>query len=124
MLAELLQLFSWVIGPLIIYFAKRDSPFVRFHAMQAVLWQALSMILNMVCFAFLFSVVVLTQNSGAAGTASTAMPAVAMLGFFGIFGLLGLANFVIAIYYAVKASSGVWAEYPVIGRLARKIAGV
>jgi uncharacterized membrane protein len=52
------------------------------------------------------------------------MPVVSVLSFFGIFGLLGLANFVIAIYYAVKASSGVWAAYPVLGRLARKIAGV
>jgi uncharacterized Tic20 family protein len=124
MLAELLQLFSWMIGPLIIYFAKRDSPFVRFHAMQAVLWQALSMILSMACFAFMFSLVALAPKSGPPGTASGAMPVIFMLGFFGIFGLLGLANFVIAIYYAVKASSGVWAAYPVLGRLARKIAGV
>jgi uncharacterized protein len=124
MLAELLQLFSWLIGPLIIYFAKRDSPFVRFHAMQAVLWQTLSMILYMVGFGLMFSLVALTQKSGPAGTASTAMPLVAMLGFFGIFGLVALANFVIGIYYAVKASSGVWASYPVLGRLARKIAGV
>lgn len=82
------------------------------------------MILSMVCFAFMFSVVALVPKSGPAGTASTAMPVISVLSFFGIFGLLGLANFVIAIYYAVKASSGVWAAYPVLGRLARKIAGV
>jgi hypothetical protein len=36
MLAELLQLFSWMIGPLILFLVKRDSAFVRFHALQAM----------------------------------------------------------------------------------------
>lgn len=120
MLAELLQLFSWLIGPLIIYFAKRDSPFVRFHAMQAVLWQVFSVILYMACFALTIPLLVKAPKSGTA----SAMPLTFVLGFYGIFGLIALANFVIAIYYAVKASSGVWASYPVLGRLARKIAGL
>jgi uncharacterized Tic20 family protein len=121
MLAELLQLFSWWMGPLIIYFVERDSPFVRLHAMQAVLWQASSAILYMVCFAFMIPLATMAPKSGSGGDA---MSAVFVFGFFAIFALVALANFVIAIYYAVKASSGIWAEYPVLGRLARKIAGV
>ena len=39
MLAHVLQIFTWWIGPLVIYLAKRDSKFVSFHAMQTLLWQ-------------------------------------------------------------------------------------
>jgi hypothetical protein len=39
LLAHVLQIFTWWIGPLAIYLAKRDSKFVSFHAMQALLWQ-------------------------------------------------------------------------------------
>jgi hypothetical protein len=31
---------------------------------------------------------------------------------------------VIAIYFAIKAQTGDWASYPVIGRLAKKMAGI
>ena len=121
MLAELLQLFSWLVGPLIIYFVKRDSPFVRFHAMQAVLWQALMVIVFVVGFAFMVPALILTQKSAGA---PPAFPLIFFFGIYGVFGLVWLANFVVAIYFAVKANSGAWATYPVLGRLARKIVGI
>ena len=48
LLAHVLQIFTWWIGPLAIYLAKRDSKFVSFHAMQALLWQFTMMGLGMV----------------------------------------------------------------------------
>ena len=37
MLAHILQIFTWWIGPLVIFLVKQDSKFVRFHALQALL---------------------------------------------------------------------------------------
>jgi len=44
-LAHVLQLVGGWIAPLIIYLVKRDSKFVAFHAMQALLWQLVFMVL-------------------------------------------------------------------------------
>ena len=38
-LAHLLQFVGWFIGPLVILVLKRESRFVVFHAVQALLWQ-------------------------------------------------------------------------------------
>lgn len=121
MLAELLQLFSWMIGPLIIFLVKRDSPFVRFHALQAILWQLVMTMFSIVFFVVVIAVAVAAPKFS--GTASVA-PVVFMLGFYALFGLFSLANLVIAIYFAIKANSGAWASYPVIGRVARSILSI
>ena len=120
MLAELLQLFSWFIGPLIIFFVKRDSRFVRFHAIQAVLWQVCAMVLFMLCAALLIPTLILTSKPG--GTLSPSS-VIFIFGFYGIIGLVWLANFIIAIHFAVKANAGSWARYPILWRLARTIIG-
>ena len=39
MVAYVLQIFTWFVGPLVIYFVKRDSRFVKFHALQALIFQ-------------------------------------------------------------------------------------
>ena len=121
MLAELLQLFSWIIGPLIIFFVKRDSPFVRFHALQAILWQVVMMMFSIVFFVVVIAIAIAAPKSG--GNPSAA-PVAFMLSFYALFGLFSLANFVIAIYFAIKANGGAWASYPVIGRMARGILGL
>jgi uncharacterized protein len=118
MLAELLQLFSWMIGPLIIFFVKRDSPFVRFHALQAILWQVAMTMFSIVFFVAMVAMMFAMPKSG--GSNST-LPMVFVLSFYALFGLFSLANFIIAIYFAVKANSGAWASYPIIGRIARSI---
>ena len=120
MLAELLQLFSWIIGPLIIFFVKRDSPFVRFHALQAILWQVFMMMFSIVFFVVVVAVAIASPKSGN----MSAAPVLFMVGFYALFGLFSLANMVIAIYFAVKANAGAWAAYPVIGRIARSILGI
>ena len=125
MLAELLQLFSWIIGPLIIFFVKRDSKFVRFHAMQAILWQAALFLFYIVFFVVIIAgFVAAIPKNGSPPANPSAFPFVILICFYGFAGLVWLATLVVAIYFAVKAQSGVWASYPVIGRLAKKIAGV
>ncbi len=119
MLAELLQLFCWVIGPLIIFFMKRDSLFVRFHALQAILWQV---IMTMFSVVFFVAMLALTIASKPHNTSPAAIGII--LSFYALFGLFSLANLVIAIYFTVKANSGTWASYPIIGRIARSILGM
>jgi uncharacterized Tic20 family protein len=121
MLAELLQLFSWLVGPLVIFFAKRDSPFVRFHALQAILWQLFMMGFSIVLFVVMIAVMIAIPK---AGPHSGEPPVLFLLGVYGCFGLFTLLNFVVAIYFAVKANSGAWASYPLIGRIARTILGL
>jgi uncharacterized Tic20 family protein len=125
MLAELLQLFSWIIGPLIIYFVKRDSRFVRFHALQAILWQAILVVFYIVFFVVMIAgfVAAIPKNGSAAPNAPV-FPFVLAFCFYGFLGLLWLTTMVIAIYFAIKAQTGDWASYPVIGRLAKKMAGI
>jgi uncharacterized membrane protein len=121
-LAHVLQLVGWWIAPLIIFVVKRESRFTSFHALQALLLQIAYMILMGGFMVLWFGSIVLTvvQHSGNKGAAPPAlfilMPLI-WLGFMGLWGIM----LVIAIVYGVKAGRGEWAEYPLLGSLARKI---
>lgn len=124
MLAHLLQIFSWFIGPLVIFLMKKDSLFVRFHALQALLWQAvLAAFWGLGIMGFFatmfFSIPTQAQNSQQHGP-----PAGFFIGFFGMWILMAgamLLNLVLSIVFTIKASSGEWADYPLLGRLARRL---
>jgi uncharacterized Tic20 family protein len=125
LLAHVLQIFTWWIGPLAIYLAKRDSKFVSFHAMQALLWQFTMMGLAMVMGLVWMIVVFVTVLPHINKTAGNQPPPAAFfvlfplfwLGFLGFYGL----NVVIGILYGVKAGRGEWAAYPLLGGWARRI---
>ncbi len=126
-LAHVLQLVGWWIAPLIIYLTKRDSQFVAFHAMQALLWQCLLVILwlgTMVVWFVTFFATMVPQAGKAA--ANNPPPLGLFLGFAGIWlllmGIMAL-NLFIGIYYGIKAGHGEWAAYPLIGKLAHRIVG-
>ncbi|MGH9669284.1 MAG: DUF4870 domain-containing protein [Terriglobales bacterium] len=123
MLAHLLQLFTGFLGPLVIYFIRRESRFVAFHSLQAVFWQ--------LCLALFFFVgivlMIFTVVAGATqGSSKDGSPLV--IGFFVLFWLgtfaVSILNLVVVIYFTVKASKGEWAENPLVGRWARQVAGV
>ena len=46
LLAHLLQVFSGFIGPLVIFLVKKDSKFVKYHALQCLIWQAAYMVIG------------------------------------------------------------------------------
>ena len=121
-LAHLLQIVGLWIAPLIIFVVKRESRFVSFHALQALLLQVLYLFLMGLGVVFWFGAVVLTMILHAGGNSSSP-PA-----FFIFMPLLWVdwmsvwgAMVVVAIVYGVKAGRGEWAEYPYLGRLARRI---
>jgi uncharacterized membrane protein len=130
MLAQLLQVFTGFIAPLIIYFVKRDSRFVAFHALQALLWQITYFVLFFGCFVAVFVTMFATipwnPPPHPPGTPPPGPPP-ALFVLFPLLWLLAFGGFVlnlvIGIVYCIKANNGEWAAYPVIGRLARRIVG-
>lgn len=131
LLAHILQLFTWWIGPLVIYIARRESKFVAFHAMQALLWQIIHSVLFIGAFIAYFVgillVVIPHAPHGTHAPANQPLPIAFFVGF-GLFWLaimiVAVLNIVIGIYFGIKASRGEWAAYPLIGRSARSIVGV
>jgi len=128
LLAHILQIFTSWIGPLIIYFVKRESKFVAFHAMQALLLQIALLVLTIFCvmlWIFLLVAIVLTHIGTAPGNTTPPVELIAVIPllWFGMVAV-GLANIVLGIVYAVRASRGEWASYPVVGGWARRIVGV
>ena len=122
-LAHVLQVVGWWIAPLIIFVLKRDSRFTSFHALQALFLQILYVLLMGVFMVFWFAgfIVVMAHASQAKGAPPP-------IGFFILMPLIWLGwmgawavMIVLAIAFAVKAGRGEWAEYPVLGRLARHV---
>jgi hypothetical protein len=122
-LAHVLQLVGGWIAPLVIFLVKRQSRFVSFHALQVLLFQGLYVIVSMVIGAAWMAVfIAFMMRTGA--TPHGAPPPIffAFLPVFWLCFMLGwVVVLILAIVYGIKAGRGEWAEYPVLGRLARKI---
>ena len=127
-LAQVLQIIGSWIAPLVIYLIRRESKFVSFHAMQALLWQIVVLILWMGAMFVWFGVIFSMVFSHGGQPASSNVPPIRMILGIGTVGLMALAiavaNVFLAIFYGIKAGNGKWAEYPVIGKLARRIVGI
>jgi uncharacterized Tic20 family protein len=120
-LAHVLQLVGWIIAPLIIFFLRPNSRFVRFHALQAVFLQLAYMVMWMcamlVWFVFIFGTV---ASAGKSGPPSPMF--FVLFGFLWVIGMgLWLALLVMAVMYGIKAGKGEWAAYPVVGGWARRV---
>jgi uncharacterized Tic20 family protein len=126
-LAQFLQIFSGFIAPLVIYIVKRESRFVSFHAMQALIWQiiyfAVVFLVMIVFFVGMFATI-LTQPHPPSGSQQPFTVAFFLFPLFWLTFMGGwVLNLVIGIVYGIKANRGEWAAYPVIGRWARRIVG-
>ncbi|HEY4684309.1 MAG TPA: DUF4870 domain-containing protein [Candidatus Acidoferrales bacterium] len=126
-LAQFLQVFTWFIGPLVIYVVKRESRFVAFHAMQALLWQVVYFVLSMICMALFFVTFFMSAASRGGPQSPSQGPPVAFLIFFPLIWLMMMGGWVltlvIGIVFGIRAMRGEWAAYPIIGRWARRIIG-
>jgi uncharacterized membrane protein len=123
-LAHALQIIGSWIAPLVIFLIRRESRFVAFHALQALLLQVLHVIAIVIFMVVWFGLIFSLIFHQVGAKPPTAPP----LGVFVVFPLFWLfimgANItilVIAIMYSIKAGRGEWAEYPVLGRWARKM---
>jgi uncharacterized Tic20 family protein len=124
MLAHFLQLFGGFVAPLVIFLIKRDSRFVAFHALQVLLWQVIYIGVGLLCvFGWIVAILstIITQSGSASGRFP--LPIVVVLPLvIVIFGGWWLTTMVLAIVYGIKANAGEWAEYPIVGGWARKLA--
>ncbi len=125
MLAHVLQIFTWWIGPLVIFIVKQDSKFVRFHALQALLWQVALIVFWMLGMAVWVAAILSTVFSSIGKAAPNQAPPVALFAGMGLLWLgfmaVYLSNILFGILFGIKAGRGEWASYPLIGRWARHI---
>jgi len=122
-LAHALQLVGSWIAPLIIFLIRRRSRFVSFHALQALLLQIIHTIIVLIFMTLWFTTIftmVLHQNGGKPPDFPPAFFILFPLVWLGFMGLW-IGTLIIAILYAIKAGRGEWADYPIIGKFARRI---
>ena len=118
----MLQIMLWWIAPLAIFLIKRDSKFVSFHALQALLLQAVYVLTIIACLVLAFGVFVLAAVFSPEGSNNLPpefyflMP-VLWLSWMG----MGVVVLLAGVVYGVRAGRGEWAEYPVLGQFARRI---
>ena len=122
-LAHALQLVGSWIAPLIIFLIRRGSRFVSFHALQALLLQIVHIVIVVFLMVLWFTTIFTTVFHQSSGKPPDFPPAffvlfpLVWLGFMGLW----VGTLIIAILYAIKAGRGEWADYPVLGKLARKM---
>ena len=119
LLMHILAIFSGFLAPLLFFVIKRDSPFVKFHSLQALIWYAGYMVILVVGMVITFSVMVFSLATHPHPAHGEAPP----LAFFGVFGFVWLwgmlgwvVNVILGIVYGIKANQGEWACYPLIGK--------
>jgi|SRR5690348_2163866 len=124
-LAHALMIPTWWIAPLIIFLIKRESRFVKFHALQALFWQIIFTCLYVAGMVVLLAGMFATMPQG-----KTAPPSDFPFAIFGAFMIYWLVmmggvvvSFILGIVYCLKAMRGEWAGYPLIGRWAKRISG-
>jgi uncharacterized Tic20 family protein len=119
MLAHLLQVFSSFVGPLIIFVVKQDSRFVKYHAVQCLIWQAAYMLIGFGAMAvFFFGVIGSAMHAPHGQPGQPPPPVFFLFPLIWLFWMGGwVVNLVLGIIYAIKANQGEWAGYPIIGRL-------
>ncbi len=128
MLAHVLQISVSFWAPLVIYLVKRDSRFVRFHAIQALFLQIALVSVLVAAWAgiIIVALLIIFLPPMAVPKVSNQFPA-GMLGLAVPVWLLCLGGWALLvaleIVFGFKAYRGEWAEYPIIGRWARRLAG-
>lgn len=121
LLAHVLQVVGGWIAPLVIFLLRRQSRFVSFHALQVLF---LHLILGVMCAClfmiwlagFMVAIFLVHGSNSAPPLAAFVLFPLLWLGFMGLWVLM----VVTAVVYATKAGRGEWAEYPVVGALARR----
>lgn len=120
-LAHLLQVFAGFIAPLVIFCIKQNSRFVKFHALQSLIWQLCYMAIFFgAMIIFFFSIFATVISGGASRPHIGNGPPPAFVFFFPLFWLFAMlgwvTNVILGISYGIKANRGEWAGYPIIGK--------
>lgn len=130
-LAHVLSIFSSFVAPLIIYLMKRkESRFVGFHALQALVWHVGFMVAWFgISIAFLVAMVsgaVQFPGPPRAGAQGGVPFPPLSLGFFAVWFammLLWFVNIGFSVYLAIRSGTGKWSHYPLVGALVQRFGG-
>lgn len=118
-LAHLLQIFTGFMGPLVILFLRQNSRFVKFHALQSLIWQVSFAVVFLSGFAFMFLAAFATVFREVSRAHGPSSPPLVFLLFplLWLFAVGGwIANIILGVVYGTKARRGEWATYPIIGK--------
>jgi uncharacterized membrane protein len=111
----------WIVG-LIFFFLEKENKFVRFHAMQSILFGIANSVI-MVVLVILATILTVVFGIGGAmvgGGVATLVSLFVWLIWL-LFWLIAMAMLVGLIFAAVKAYQGQMFKLPVIGNMAEKI---
>jgi uncharacterized membrane protein len=114
--------YIWIVG-LVFFFLEKENKFVRFHAMQSILFGIANSVI-MVVLVILATILTVVFGIGGAmvgGGVATLVSLFVWLIWL-LFWLIAMAMFVGLIFAAVKAYQGQMFKLPIIGNMAEKIA--
>ena len=117
--------YIWIVG-IIFFILEKENRFVRFHALQSILFGVANTII-MIVLAVVAFILTLVFSVGAAAAASGGGSGIASLVslliwlIWLIFWLIGLAMFAGLIFAAIKAYQGQTFKLPIIGNMAEKM---
>jgi uncharacterized membrane protein len=124
-LARVLRLGGGWTAPLIIFLAKRQSRCVSFHSLQVLFLELVFLVLNLILTMLMVVGILLAFLNAHGGNNA---PPLAVVLTFPVFwlGLTGawVVKLVIAVVYSINAGRGEWAEYPLLGALARRVLNI
>ncbi|HEV2828548.1 MAG TPA: DUF4870 domain-containing protein [Pyrinomonadaceae bacterium] len=113
--------YIWIVG-LVFFFIEKENRFVRFHALQSIIFGIANMVIMTVLAVF---AVILTFAFGIGGAivggALGSLVSLLVWLVWLIFWLLGLVFLIGLIFAAVKAYQGQKFKLPIIGNMAEKI---
>ena len=109
---------AWA-APLVIFFLEKQSPFVKFHAMQAFILEAIVWVFQVI-FGIIISVAWASYASSlyTYGTLGASLGVASALGIIDV--IIGLVLTIFAIIALIKAGGYYEYKIPVIGNLADK----
>jgi uncharacterized membrane protein len=117
--------YIWIVG-VIFFILEKENRFVRFHALQSILFGIANSIILFVLaivavlLTVVFSIGAAAAASGGSSGIGTLVGLVVWLIWL-IFWLIGLAMFVGLIFAAIKAYQGEKFKLPIIGNMAEKM---
>lgn len=118
--------YIWIVG-LIFFFIEKENKFVRFHAMQSILFGIANTVIMTVLAIIATILTVVFTIGGAAAATATGSGGVGGLAsllvglIWLIFWLIAMVCLVGLIFAAVKAYQGQKFKLPIIGNMAEKI---
>jgi uncharacterized membrane protein len=113
--------YIWIVG-VIFYLIEKENRFIRFHAMQSILFGIANSVIMvvLVIFAMILTFVSIGASAAVGGGIGSLLGLLIWLIWL-LFWLIGIALFATLIFAAVKAYQGQKFKLPIIGNMAENI---